>query len=381
MDSHSSDRAVDPAILGGRVELQLFTTLQCNLKCTYCSIALGEVRDSQGPVQYTLEALDRFVDTHLQGKEIYVTFYGGEPTLNIPFIESVMARYPSFRFQLQTNGTLLNRVPDAVLAGLSNILVSVDGGRGVTDDYRGRGVYARVMRNLRKVRGRVGGTLTARMTWSHPDTSFEEIDALTESFDYVYWQFAHWEQGYEPEAMARKKAVIARLVGRFFESTGRLYPLIPVMGVVRNKLLPDRMHERTGSYSQCRVSTHLVNVLPDGRIFACPDMAHVPAMQQGDIFGNWLKRSPLQPHPAMPCEGCEAYSYCRRNCMKNLYVAYVEGDSRYREKVVEPVCELVRALGREVDRHNPARWYARAAHQVRRTLAECEVYDYVEVMP
>ena len=30
-----------PAIVGKRVELQLLTTLTCNLKCTYCS--LGEI--------------------------------------------------------------------------------------------------------------------------------------------------------------------------------------------------------------------------------------------------------------------------------------------------------------------------------------------------
>ena len=36
----------DP-IVGGRVELQLLTTLKCNLKCTYCSLGVGEVLGSQ----------------------------------------------------------------------------------------------------------------------------------------------------------------------------------------------------------------------------------------------------------------------------------------------------------------------------------------------
>ena len=41
--------------------------------------------------------------------------------------------------------------------------------------------------------------------------------------------------------------------------------------------------------------------MPNGQIFPCPDMMYVPEMQQGDRQGNWLKTSPLQAHPDMPC--------------------------------------------------------------------------------
>ena len=46
---------VDPPIVGSRVELQLLTTLTCNLKCTYCSITEGGVLGSQGHVTYAFE--------------------------------------------------------------------------------------------------------------------------------------------------------------------------------------------------------------------------------------------------------------------------------------------------------------------------------------
>src|SRR3990172_10621762 len=173
---HGPAPAAEPPIVGTRVELQLLTTLRCNLKCTYCSLGVGEVLGSRRKVSYSLEALDTFIRTHLSGHEIYVTFYGGEPTLNLGFITAVMETYPAFRFQLQTNGTLLAKLPDRILARLSNILVSIDGGERVTDGYRGRGVYRRVARNIGAVRDRIGGTLTARVTWSDEDTRFEELD-------------------------------------------------------------------------------------------------------------------------------------------------------------------------------------------------------------
>ena len=316
-----------PAILGNRVELQLLTTLRCNLKCTYCSLGVGEVLGSQREITYTLDQLDAFIEAQLAGKEIYITFYGGEPTLNLDLMIAVMRRYPEYRFQLQTNGTL-----------------------------------------------------TARVTWSSADTSFEELDQLTQYFDYIYFQFVAQEGAYAEEALVKKREVIAKLVERFFAGD-TLYPFIPIMGTVRNKVLPSRAEELCAGMTQCRTSTHILNVMPDGKIYPCPDLLYLPEMLQGDVVANWLRRSPLQPHPDMPCERCGAFKFCRRNCMKNLYLAYVKGEQTYRESVVEPICDLVRFLGEEVDRHDPHAWYARMPLAVRDVVAGCPVYEYVEVMP
>ena len=182
LQPHPASRRIpesDPdPIVGGRVELQLLTTLKCNLKCTYCSLGVGDVLGSQNHVEYTVDELAAFVDKHLQGKEVYVTFYGGEPTLNLDMMLEVMRRFPLFRFQLQTNGTLLDDIPDWALGRLSNILVSIDGGEATTDGYRGRGIYRQVLKNLAAVRDKIGGTVTARVTWGNPATTFEELDEL-----------------------------------------------------------------------------------------------------------------------------------------------------------------------------------------------------------
>ena len=383
---HHSQKATEivpetSPIVGNRVELQLLTTLTCNLKCTYCSLGVGDMVGSQGKVSYTTDALDAFIKKHLSAHEVYVTFYGGEPTLNLDFIEEIMDCYPTFRFQLQTNGTLLDGLPDSVLTNLSNVLLSIDGGEEITDGFRGRGVYRQVVKNTQAVRDRMKGTFTARVTWSSEDTSFEELDELAHTFDYVYFQFVAGEGTYTPAAMEKKKAVITQLVDKFFSSSDELYPIIPIMGIVRNKVLPTRAAELYHGKTQCRVSTHILNVMPDGKIFPCPDMMYAPEMLQGDVIANWLKPSPLQPHPDMPCDRCEAQPWCRGNCMKNLYLAYVKNDQRYRDNVVDPICDLVRFLGREIDRHDPHAWYAKAPLDVRKTLRDCEVYEYVEIMP
>lgn len=380
---HSPTRSGAPALLGHRVELQLLTTLKCNLKCSYCSLGVGEVLGSQTEVEYSLDQLDRFVATHLGGKEVYVTFYGGEPTLNRPLMLELMQRHPHWRFQLQTNATLLDDLPPWALGRLSNVLVSIDGGEAITDGYRGRGIYRQVLKNLNQVRAAIGGSVTARVTWGNPATGFEELDALVAEdspFDYLYWQFVADEM-YADDSVARRKVVLQQLIARFFERTDRLYPLIPLMGIVRNKLLPGRAQELYGGRTQCRVSSHLINVMPNGQIFPCPDMMYAPQMQMGSVQDNWLQPSPLQATAAMPCSDCAAHSWCRGNCMKNLYLGYVKNDLRYRRNVVEPICDLLRFMGEEIDRHEPQAWFSRLSLPLRRVLTDCEVYEYVEVMP
>jgi radical SAM protein with 4Fe4S-binding SPASM domain len=370
----------EPKIVGNRVELQLLTTLKCNLKCSYCSLGVGEVLRSQRHATYSADQLAAFVATHLPDKEVYITLYGGEPTLNPKFMLDLLERFPLSRFNLQTNGTLLDRVPQPMLHRLSNMMISVDGGEAVNDGFRGKGVFKKVLDNVARIRARTQASLTARVTWWSGETSFDDIAELTKSFDYVYFQFAQDEGAHGAEAKEKKQAVLAKLVERFF-SAPWLLPIVPIMGAVRNKLAPSRVNELSGGLTQCRVSTNLLNVMPDGKIFPCPDMLYRKELQQGDIRENWLKKSPLQPHPAMPCHDCDAQHFCRGNCMKNLWLAYVEKQDSWRRQVTEPVCELIRFMGREIDRHDPAGWFARAPLGVREEILGAEVYEYCEVMP
>ena len=369
-----------PVVVGNRVEVQVLTTLKCNLRCSYCSLGVGDVLGSQKKVRYSVDQLAAFLERHLSDKEVYFTLYGGEPTLNLAFGRQLMERFPNSRFNMQTNGTLLQRVPDGMLRRLSNILVSVDGGEAVTDRFRGKGVYAKIFRNVNAVREKTFATLTARMTWWSAETTFEEIDELTALFDYVYFQFAQDAGANSPEAVAAKKTVLDRLVAKFFASDS-LYPIVPIMGTVRNKVLPWRLRELTGGMTQCRVSTNLLNVMPDGKVYPCPDMLYAGELLQGDVVENWVKKSPLQPHPSMPCRQCAAYHYCRGNCMKNMYLAYVKQDQHWRTKVTEPICGLIRYLGEAIDRRDWRKWHADAPVPLRHRLANAEVYEFCEVMP
>lgn len=59
----------------------------------------------------------------------------------------------------------------------------------------------------------------------------------------------------------------------------------------------------------------------------------------------------------------------------------VKSDLSYRTNVVEPISKLVRFMGREIDKRNRQAWFEKATLPVRKQITDCEVYEYVEVMP
>ena len=118
----------------------LVLTRRCNLNCIYCHG--GEETGPQAEVQYSLYDLAAFLE---QDDDVQLMFYGGEPTLRIPLMTKVMDRFPNARFMIQTNGLLLNKIPEDYVRRIHSVLVSIDGSKEVTDSYRSKGVYERVL--------------------------------------------------------------------------------------------------------------------------------------------------------------------------------------------------------------------------------------------
>jgi uncharacterized protein len=367
-------------LTGERVELQLFTTLGCNLACKYCSEEDGGVRGSQVEIEYSLDELNAFVEKHFKDKEIIVTFYGGEPLLNIPFIKEVMERFPLWRYQLQTNGTLLKNIKAPVLAQFDSILISIDGKKGTTDSFRGDGVYNRILDNLPYVKDSTDAYLTGRCTWGSPQTTAEDILHLLELFDYTYFQFPHTEWIYTDQYVDNAKSTLESLTKQFFQSK-RLLRVVPLMGICRNILFPSRAKELYGGKTQCKVSSHLFNILPNGQIAACPDYAHDASMLHGSVKENYCNRNPLQYSDNYPCNECSAYDVCRINCVMGLHRAYIQNDVRYRESVVEPTCSLIRFLFSLVKENDVISWYSSLLMRDKRELRNSPLYEYVEIIP
>lgn len=139
--------------------------LDCNLDCGYCYE--GNFRGKRYMSAETADLLVRKIEAEQigRGRDVAITFYGGEPLLSIPLIEDMSVKLGeaarqagvSYRFGLVTNGTLLTRkVAEALLPlGFSGAKITIDGPQEMHDKSRpfvsGKGSYDRITANMREV--------------------------------------------------------------------------------------------------------------------------------------------------------------------------------------------------------------------------------------
>ncbi len=116
-------------------------------------------------LETALRAVDFFMERSSGVEEVTIGFYGGEPVLEFELIKQVVqhveSRYPArkVRFNFTTNLTLFtDEIMDYVLEKNIHIMISIDGPQAVQDKYRtfvnGKGSYAAVMENARRLRDR-----------------------------------------------------------------------------------------------------------------------------------------------------------------------------------------------------------------------------------
>lgn len=155
-------------------QLVFEVTDKCNLKCKYC--AYGELYDDYDrregktlSVKKAIRLIDYLAElwnsdmNRSSKKRLTISFYGGEPLLNMPFIESIVhhvgnhikCSYLHFTFNMTTNALLLHKYMDYLVEHGFGIMISLDGNRENTDyrvDKSGKCAYDRIVGNVEALR-------------------------------------------------------------------------------------------------------------------------------------------------------------------------------------------------------------------------------------
>lgn len=149
---------------GHRNQITLELTEQCNYRCKYCIYQSEEVGfRTFGTRNMSFEtakaALDEFM--HNSEKQVYVSFYGGEPLLRFELIKRCISYLDehysdkNITYVMTTNGSLITEEIAVYFARLKNfyLTISLDGPEPIHDHYRvfpnGNGTFADTMRGLR----------------------------------------------------------------------------------------------------------------------------------------------------------------------------------------------------------------------------------------
>jgi len=316
-------------------------TNECNLECRYCigkkcsgSKILEKFDvDYSLPlnINYTISELKRFIE---KDPEPTMIFYGGEPLLEIEKIREIMDNVRA-RFMLQTNGLLLRELGKEYVHKLHNVMFSIDGGREVTDRFRGKGIYDKVTGNVEWLR-EIGykGEILARMTINPGMNLFQQVVHLSGIFDSVHWQLnAGFFEDYNEEEhreFFREYNNHVNMLAYWWASQlrqGKLIKIYPFFGILKDKKSPLRCGAGYAQYA----------ILTNGSISPCPVMGGLKELYVGDIFSSHPLELP-EVNVTSPCTECDIYSQCGGRCLYENRTKLWPGRGR------ELICSSVRNL-------------------------------------
>lgn len=156
-------------------QLVFEVTDACNLRCKYCAYAdLYEGYDQRENLKLPFQKAKLIIDYLYEYWEkrycievndpITIGFYGGEPLLNVPFIQQVINYIESlnpigkkFHYNMTTNAILLDRYMDFLAENEFRLLISLDGdekGQSYRVGTKGKNSFDKVLANIQLLRSK-----------------------------------------------------------------------------------------------------------------------------------------------------------------------------------------------------------------------------------
>ncbi len=367
-------------------------TTECNSQCRYC---FGEAFDDMDEdfaglevdyslprkISYDVALLDKLCE---RDNDCVLTFYGGEPLLCVDEIKQIMDNVRARFFMIQTNGLLLNRIEPEYVNRFHTILVSIDGEEALTDFYRGRGTFKKVISNLQLIKQNgFHGELIARMTVMEQTDIQKQVEWLLNndqfSFSSVHWQlnagfwkndftrrdFRHWsDESYNPGIRRLTEFWVDNM-----EKNGIVLRLYPLIGLAESFLSgEDRSLLRCGGgWINYAIQT-------DGYIVPCPTMWGMKDYYLGHISSA----GPLKLRKVFvgkPCTECDALNLCGGRCL------YANVTKRWGPEAYSQVCGTVRNLIGAVSEQMPRIRRLILEGRVQRKDFEYMRYNGCEIIP
>ena len=363
----------------------LVLTEKCNLQCRYCyAKSLAEFDngldkkfkfDFNEPCVSKVDVpkLKEFLD---KDKEAVLVFYGGEPLLQIDKIKEIMDNI-DVPFRMQTNGILLDKLDSHYLNRIDKILISLDGNEEVTDKYRGKGTYSKIMSNIEKIKQNdYKGELIARMTVAqdNPDIYKNVTDLVNAGFTSVHWQLdvGFYKEDYKKEKISKffeeYNKSISKLVDYWIEGmeSGDVLKFYPFLAIADSILKEEPTKLRCGAgHSGYAIST-------SGKVVACPIMNNIESFKAGNLETN---PSDLKKFEMSECDECDYLGLCGGRCM------YWRKAGLWPEEGDKMICDSIKHYIKEIQLSMPYILDAITEDKISQSDFDYEKYFGPEIIP
>ncbi|MEQ8223329.1 MAG: nif11-like peptide radical SAM maturase, partial [Candidatus Eremiobacterota bacterium] len=320
------------------VNMCLFLTQSCNLKCVYCYGEGGEYGTGGNMEEKTaFQAVDWMIEQSGKMKKVHTGFFGGEPFLRFPLMKSIVeyARKKTgdagkkVDFHLTTNGTLLDDEKIAFIKENNiNAMISFDGTKELQDTQRpyanGEGSYDSTVPKIKKLLELlpetpghaviVGDTDPATVKEAMKEIGFKTISVMPASrslfaedkkksardTENLIHDLEHEAETWVNLIRDRDSKALKGLKER-----GTLY--YGIMSLLHNS---KKRHA-------CGAGLGLVGVSCAGDIYLCHRFVGQDEYKLGSVFEKHLNREEYQKSPLTVnklCASCFAKYYCGGGC-------------------------------------------------------------------
>jgi putative peptide-modifying radical SAM enzyme len=369
-------------------------TNECNLQCKYCfGESLDDFDEEFGDdieVDYDLPRklnydLDLLKEFCRKDPDCVLTFYGGEPLLGIDTLRQIMDKVTPKHFMIQTNGLLLDKLEPKYVNRFHTILVSIDGQEALTDHYRGKGTFRKVIDNLKLIKKNgFGGELIARMTIMEQTDIDKQVRWLLDndefSFSSIHWQLnaGFWGNDYQRrnfEEWTKTSYIpgVRELAGFWvdqMQQKGVVLKLYPLLGIAESLL-----HGEKNCLMRCGGGWINYAIQTDGYIIPCPTMWGMKKYYMGHIKDADPLKLPRLFVNEKPCTQCAILGVCGGRCL------YTNITKRWNNEAYSKVCHTVEQLIETVKGEIPRIQQLLQNKQIRLEAFDYLKYNGCEIIP
>lgn len=326
--------------------VMLNITQECNLNCRYCYGVGGEY-GSRGYMsrETAFKSVDWFISESGDMKELIITFFGGEPLLNINLIKEVIEYAKTKKaekkiiFSLITNGTLLN---DEIIRFLKEyhirVGVSFDAIERLQNHYRpfkdGRDSYETVKKSISDLVASGLENINVNCMVADENIDFKEVrQALIHtgcSTMIITRPSPPLLDNSETENIeifnqvksGKVKEYTEKLILSVEEEGRDWLASIQERNIFHSKLFTGvlgQLHTRKKREYFCGVGKRMVNISISGDIYPCHRFNGLDHMKMGTIenFNAESQKRYIENHTAgiSECSPCPARHFCGGGCI------------------------------------------------------------------
>jgi len=349
-------------VMGPMSSLVLHVAHDCNLRCGYCYADFGRYGDSFGMMDEAMAIahIDKFFDQLGDRKTVSVTFFGGEPLMNMPVVYAGHAHAKAraeregrkVGFSLTTNGTLLTQeAVDFFIREKFVITVSIDGPPDINDKIRpierGSGSYEKIMERVRttglhpiaRVTLTKKSTDVARIVRHLVDAGFKDVGVSPVASGSKKFDF-------EKEDLAQVMIGMRALADDFvaYAKQGKVFPFSNMRGIL----------EQIGAGEPrplpCGAATNLAAADNKGDVYACHRLVgneqfKIGTVKEGiDRDRRFNLIGGMHPRTRAPCQSCWARYLCGGGCHHIAWLHSGKGEAPW--TIADDFCDFLRDMYR-----------------------------------